>query len=337
MTVGHQGRARVARSPSGVARPRAEREGRAPVLRGSPRRAARATDRIRRPRRPASLSVACSRGVALVVAPRRRPPLSRLGDSHWPPLRGLALLLSRFPRPSRGRPSVNAGREPLRELGGTRDVAERARSSERLPTQRKEVTRREENECGSSAPWERTVNGEKKNWWTNLGVAFLNRGRLFSTSGSTTCRHASPKPPSSCASSTRRRPRRRARSSARAPTPGPPQGASARGGEITPPLASLLEDVMRDDELHRFKSDIPLSAVRGRSVRLRARPTRGAASRAMCCANLRQPATDDKIVVRKDRDGHWTAHFSIRDDRDHGTIVDFVQRARPAPLARARP
>jgi hypothetical protein len=40
---------------------------------------------------------------------------------------------------------------------------------------------------------------------------------------------------------------------------------------------------------------------------------------------LRHPASGDKIVVRKDRDGHWT-YFSVRDDRDQGTVIDFVQR-----------
>jgi hypothetical protein len=34
---------------------------------------------------------------------------------------------------------------------------------------------------------------------------------------------------------------------------------------------------------------------------------------------------DDKIVVgRDDASGHWI-YFSVRDDRDCGTIVDFVQ------------
>jgi hypothetical protein len=40
---------------------------------------------------------------------------------------------------------------------------------------------------------------------------------------------------------------------------------------------------------------------------------------------MRHPITDDKIVLRLDGDGHWT-YFSVRDERDNGTIVDFLQR-----------
>jgi hypothetical protein len=78
---------------------------------------------------------------------------------------------------------------------------------------------------------------------------------------------------------------------------------------------------MHDDELHRFKSDIPLLdyAIDRYGYR-RDRRESSVASHV-----LRHPETDDKIVVRRDQDGHWT-YFSVRDDRDHGTIVDFVQR-----------
>jgi hypothetical protein len=78
---------------------------------------------------------------------------------------------------------------------------------------------------------------------------------------------------------------------------------------------------MHDDELHRFKSDIHfLHYASDRYGYRRSRRESSVASHV-----LRHPATNDKIVVRKDRDGHWT-YFSVRDDRDHGTIVDFVQR-----------
>ena len=78
---------------------------------------------------------------------------------------------------------------------------------------------------------------------------------------------------------------------------------------------------MHDDELHRFKSDIHfLHYAADRYGYQRDRRESSVASHV-----LRHPATDDKIVVRKDRDGHWT-YFSVRDDRDHGTIIDFVQR-----------
>jgi len=78
---------------------------------------------------------------------------------------------------------------------------------------------------------------------------------------------------------------------------------------------------MHDDELHRFKSDIHfLHYAADRYGYLRDRRESSVSSHV-----LRHPGTDDKIVVRKDRDGHWT-YFSVRDDRDHGTIIDFVQR-----------
>ncbi len=78
---------------------------------------------------------------------------------------------------------------------------------------------------------------------------------------------------------------------------------------------------MHDDELHRFKSDIHfLHYAADRYGYQRDRRESSVSSHV-----LRHPGTDDKIVVRKDRDGHWT-YFSVRDDRDHGTIVDFVQR-----------
>ncbi len=89
---------------------------------------------------------------------------------------------------------------------------------------------------------------------------------------------------------------------------------------------------MHDDELHRFKSDIHL--VQFAADRYGYQRDRRESS--VSSHVLRHPATDDKIVVRKDGDGHWT-YFSVRDDRDHGTIVDFVQRrGRDASLGSVR-
>jgi Toprim-like/Protein of unknown function (DUF3991) len=39
---------------------------------------------------------------------------------------------------------------------------------------------------------------------------------------------------------------------------------------------------------------------------------------------LRHPASHDKIVVKRGMDGHYV-YFSVRDDRDNGSIIDFVQ------------
>ncbi len=75
------------------------------------------------------------------------------------------------------------------------------------------------------------------------------------------------------------------------------------------------------DELGRFKSEINLTEyAASRGYRLDRRES----SRNSIV--MRHSATDDKIVVARDEgDRHWI-YFSIRDSRDHGTIVDFVQR-----------
>jgi hypothetical protein len=43
----------------------------------------------------------------------------------------------------------------------------------------------------------------------------------------------------------------------------------------------------------------------------------------------------DKIVVRRNRNGHYV-FFSVRDDRDHGSIIDFLQRRRHLTLGAVR-
>jgi len=78
---------------------------------------------------------------------------------------------------------------------------------------------------------------------------------------------------------------------------------------------------MHDDELHRFKSDIHLLEYAADRYGYR----RDRRESSVSSHVLRHPASDDKIVVRKDRDRHWT-YFSVRDDRDHGTIIDFEKR-----------
>jgi hypothetical protein len=85
------------------------------------------------------------------------------------------------------------------------------------------------------------------------------------------------------------------------------------------------------DELERFKSEINLTtfaASRGYGI------DRRESSRN--CVVMRDPATDDKIIVsRGARDGHWI-YFSVRDARDQGTIVDFVQRRAGGTLGDVR-
>src|ERR1700730_10631592 len=43
----------------------------------------------------------------------------------------------------------------------------------------------------------------------------------------------------------------------------------------------------------------------------------------------------DKIVVKRNGNGHYV-FFSVRDDRDHGTVIDFLQRRRNVSLGEVR-
>ncbi len=93
-----------------------------------------------------------------------------------------------------------------------------------------------------------------------------------------------------------------------------------------------------DEELDRFKRMNLSHFAASRGYRLvRREATRGGGSRGSTASSLlmRQPTTDDKIVVRIDGDGHWT-YFSVRDDRDNGTIIDFVLRRGARTLSEAR-
>ena len=44
---------------------------------------------------------------------------------------------------------------------------------------------------------------------------------------------------------------------------------------------------------------------------------------------------DDKIVVKRNGNGHYV-FFSVRDDRDHGTVIDFLQRRENLSLGAVR-
>ena len=46
-------------------------------------------------------------------------------------------------------------------------------------------------------------------------------------------------------------------------------------------------------------------------------------------------ANDDKIVVKLDHDGHYV-YFSVRDDADNGTIIDFVSKRKNFSLGKVR-
>lgn len=105
-----------------------------------------------------------------------------------------------------------------------------------------------------------------------------------------------------------------------------------------PPLPEWFWDGDMDEELDRFKRINLCQYAVSRGYRLvRREATRGGGSRGSTASSLllRHPATDDKIVARLDGDGHWT-YFSLRDDRDNGTIIDFVLRRGARTLSEAR-
>lgn len=92
-------------------------------------------------------------------------------------------------------------------------------------------------------------------------------------------------------------------------------------------------------ELERFKRDINLTELAASYGYRLVERERSAAGRwrgsTQASISMRHPTTDDKIVIRRDRDGHWT-YFSVRDDADNGTVIDFVQRRRVGGLGSVR-
>lgn len=85
----------------------------------------------------------------------------------------------------------------------------------------------------------------------------------------------------------------------------------------------------RREELSAFKTEINLA---GYALAAGYMLDRKASSRSS--AVLRHP-DGDKIVVSLDQDGHWV-YFSVRDDRDCGSIIDFVQRRHSLSLGEVR-
>ncbi len=76
---------------------------------------------------------------------------------------------------------------------------------------------------------------------------------------------------------------------------------------------------MADSELEAFKTEIDLRAyAANHGYQLdRKESWRG--------ASVMRHANGDKIVVKRDVDAHYV-YFSVRDDRDNGTIIDFAKR-----------
>jgi hypothetical protein len=50
---------------------------------------------------------------------------------------------------------------------------------------------------------------------------------------------------------------------------------------------------------------------------------------------MRHPLSNDKIVIKRGHDGHYV-YFSVRDDRDNGSIIDFVQNRQRISIGAVR-
>lgn len=76
---------------------------------------------------------------------------------------------------------------------------------------------------------------------------------------------------------------------------------------------------MTDSELEKMKTDINLTAyAAGLGYALIQRES------SRNSVVMRNPVNGDKIIIARGEDNHWI-YFSVRDDRDNGSIIDFVQ------------
>lgn len=87
---------------------------------------------------------------------------------------------------------------------------------------------------------------------------------------------------------------------------------------------------MHDSELEAFKTTIDLRAyAAGLGYVLDRRESwRGSSV-------MRHEGTGDKLIVKRDRDQHYV-YFSVRDDRDNGSIIDFAMRRKGLNLGQVR-
>ena len=84
------------------------------------------------------------------------------------------------------------------------------------------------------------------------------------------------------------------------------------------------------NELNRFKSEINLTEYAAKQGYVLDKKESSSNSIVM-----RQPASNDKIIVSKGHDGHWQ-YFSVRDRADNGSIIDFVQNKTSKSLGEVR-
>ncbi|WP_225741619.1 DUF3991 and TOPRIM domain-containing protein [Halospina sp. K52047b] len=86
----------------------------------------------------------------------------------------------------------------------------------------------------------------------------------------------------------------------------------------------------RANELNDFKREINLAeyaAAQGYQLDRRESSRNSAV--------MRRESDDDKIIIATDTDGHGI-YFSVRDDQDNGSIIDFVQRRQGLNLGQTR-
>src|SRR5437588_2796133 len=86
---------------------------------------------------------------------------------------------------------------------------------------------------------------------------------------------------------------------------------------------------MSDSELERFKQDINLAQL---ASSYGYQLVKAESSR---CSLVMYHPDGDKIVVATDTDGHGI-FFSVRDDRQHGSVIDFVKWKEGVNLGQAR-
>ncbi len=85
-----------------------------------------------------------------------------------------------------------------------------------------------------------------------------------------------------------------------------------------------------DAELDAFKTDIDLRLY---AVSVGYQEVRRESWRGSCV--MRRDADDDKIVIKRNSNGHYV-YFSVRDDADNGTIIDFIQHRQRFSLGNVR-
>lgn len=77
---------------------------------------------------------------------------------------------------------------------------------------------------------------------------------------------------------------------------------------------------MPDPELEKMKTGINLTEYAAAQGYLLDRKESSRNS-----VSMRNPVNGDKIIIARGQDDHWV-YFSVRDDRDNGSIIDFVQK-----------